>query len=827
MKESGRVKYTIPKIAEVTGTTWEGPDQESVIRILLTDSRKSAFPEETLFFALTSGRNDGHKYIHDLFLRGFRFFVVRADFKMPDGTESCTIIRSENILETLQKLSTYHRSLFQIPVIGITGSNGKTVVKEWLSQLLNEDHKIVKSPKSFNSQTGVPLSVWQMESQHRMGIFEAGISLPGEMEKLRPIVNPTIGLFTNIGEAHAENFTSRSEKISEKLLLFNHAKILIYCRDYQDLDEQVRKTGIKTFSWSRFLRSDLQINRINRNEGTEIKAVYKNTFTSIKIPFTDDASIENAIHCWAVLLHLGYSEKIISERMQSLSPVEMRLELKEGINNCSVINDSYNSDTGSLAIALDFLNQQKQYDRKTLILSDILQTGKSEAELYKQVAEIAHSRGVTRIIGIGKAISNQSQAFLMDRTFYPDTDAFLDAFTPDMFINEVILLKGARVFGFERINQVLQQKAHETVLEVNLSALVHNLNYFRGILPQGTKIMAMVKAFSYGSGSFEIAGALQFHRIDYLAVAYADEGVELRRSGITVPIMVMNPEEQSYNVMIHYRLEPELFSLRVLKLFIKALKRQKKQGDTPYPVHLKLDTGMHRLGFEEEDLAEAIQKIKDCPALQIRSVFSHLAGSDDPKLDDFTNEQIRRFNTMATTITEELGYPVMRHILNSAGISRFPDASFEMVRLGIGMYGIGCSEKEQAQLQNVSTLKTTISQIKKIPKGETIGYGRAGKAEVLTTIATIPVGYADGLNRKLSNGVGKVYINGKVAPIIGNVCMDMTMVNITEIDAAEGDEVIVFGDEHPASEIAENLNTIPYEVFTSISRRVKRIFVQE
>jgi alanine racemase len=732
----------------------------------------------------------------------------------------------------MQQLCAYHRQQFNIPIIGITGSNGKTIVKEWLFQLMREDKNIVRSPKSFNSQVGVPLSVWQLNQEHNLGIFEAGISKAQEMKFLETIIRPTIGLITNIGQAHDENFENQKHKVDEKLKLFIHSEVLIYCKDYLLVHDEItnekafRET--KIFTWSKKLRADLLVGRITKSEAdTEIQGVYKNDFIRITIPFTDEASIENSIHCWATLLYLGYENKVIAERMRFLSPVAMRLELKEGINNCSIINDSYNSDLGSLAIALDFLNQQKQHPKKTLILSDILQSGQNDATLYKEVAELIHKKGISRLIGIGEGISSQADQFNVEKSFYRSTNDFLQQFNNSFFRDETILLKGARAFSFETISKVIQQKAHETVLEINLNAIVHNLNYYRSKLKAETKVMAMVKAFSYGSGSFEIANVLQFHRVDYLAVAYADEGIELRKAGITMPIMVMNPEEQSYDSMIQYNLEPEIYSFRVLSLFEETLKRSDRTNTQPIAIHLKLDTGMHRLGFDEQDVNELIVRIKNNKNLIIKSIFSHLAASDESEHDDFTWQQIKKLNVMSEKIKSHFNYPILKHILNSSGISRFPDAQFEMVRLGIGLYGIGANASEQSQLLNVSTLKTSISQIKNIPAQETIGYSRKGVATRDMQIATVPIGYADGLSRKLSNGKGKMMVKGKPAPIIGNVCMDMCMIDITDIKANENDEVIVFGDANPITNIATDIGTIPYEVLTNVSRRVKRVYYQE
>lgn len=824
--------YTISQIANIINGSLTASNPDATVKNLLIDSRKINGPENSLFFAIKGDRNDGHLFLTELYEKGVRNFIVSTLPASLDNFSSSNFILVKNTLLALQQLCAFHRKQFKIPLIAITGSNGKTIVKEWLYQLMREDKNIVRSPKSFNSQVGVPLSVWQLSKEHDLGIFEAGISLPNEMKMLESIIQPTIGLITNIGKAHDENFESQSQKVAEKIKLFLNAEVLIYCRDYLALHEALTSDRqykeIAVFTWSKKVRADLLIGRITQNEtDTELQGVYKNSFIQISIPFKDEASIENAIHCWALMLYLGYENDVIAERMPYLSPIAMRLELKEGINNCSIINDSYNSDLSSLAIALDFLNQQKQHPKKTLILSDILQSGHTNEILYKEVAELINKKGISRLIGIGEAISGQAEQFNIEKMFYASTADFLQQFNNSFFREETILLKGARVFGFEAISKIIQQKAHETILEINLNAIIQNLNYFKSKLKNDTKTMAMVKAFSYGSGSFEIANVLQFHRVDYLAVAYADEGVELRKAGITMPIMVMNPEEQSYDAMIQYNLEPEIYSFRVLNLFEETLKRSERNNIQPMPIHIKLDTGMHRLGFDEEDINELIVRIKNNKSIRIKSVFSHLAASGESEHDDFTWQQIKSFNTMSEAIKSHFNYSILKHILNSAGISRFPDAQFEMVRLGIGLYGIGSDEEEQKQMQNVSTLKTSISQIKNIPVNETIGYSRKGIAIHDMKIATVPIGYADGLSRRLSNGKGKMIVNGKPAPIIGNVCMDMCMLNITNIAANENDEVIVFGEELPITEVAKDVDTIPYEILTNVSRRVKRIYYQE
>lgn len=817
--------YTTTEISKAVNGIDESILSDIRIKTLLTDSRKISTPEGALFFALKGGRHDGHRYIEELYEKGVRAFVVS---KVPSGRifEGADFIVVEDTLVALQKLAAAHRKKFMIPVVAITGSNGKTIVKEWLFQLLREDVNIVRSPKSYNSQIGVPLSVWLIEKKHEAAVFEAGISQPGEMENLQRIIQPQIGIFTNIGQAHDENFSSMQEKVAEKLKLFREVEKLIYCRDYLPIHEMVQEKLVgSTFTWSRKSKADLVVGKITRSgPETEIQAVYKNSFIRIVIPFTDEASIENAIHCWAFMILRGIEQKEIEHRMKYLSPVAMRLELKEGINNCSIINDSYNSDLGSLSIALDFLNQQKQHPKKTVILSDILQSGKDEDQLYSEVSALIHKKGVQKIIGIGEAISRQADKFDVEKEFYNSTKDFILGMNTLRFRDETILLKGARNFGFEEISRILQQKAHETVLEINLNAVVHNLNHFRSRLDPDIKIMAMVKAFSYGSGSFEIANVLQFHRVDYLAVAYADEGIELRKAGITLPIMVMNPEEQSYDSMIQYNLEPEIFSFRVLTLFDEAAKRNDHDGAKPLLIHLKLDTGMRRLGFEEKDINELVVRIKNNKRLKIQSVFSHLAASDEKEHDEFTNHQIAIFNSMSERITHHFDYPILRHILNSSGILRFADAQFDMVRLGIGMYGIA---HDTRGLQQVSTLRTTISQIKQVAENTTVGYSRKGVANRSMQIATIPIGYADGLSRRLGNGSGKMIVNGVKVPTIGNICMDMCMIDVTDVVCNEGDEVIVFGEDLPITEIAKDLGTIPYEVLTNVSRRVKRVYYQE
>ena len=822
--------YNFHEIAEITdGKIISQEYDDQTISDILIDSRRLITSANCIFIALVSKKNDGHRYIEDLYHKGIRNFIVSNKDYIP---KAANVIYTENTLKALQKLTTAHRKKFNIPVIGITGSNGKTIVKEWLFQLISPDKKIARSPKSYNSQVGVPLSVWQLKPDSELGIFEAGISEPDEMGKLQQIIQPTVGIFTNIGPAHSENFLNLKQKVGEKLKLFTKVNTLIYCPDFSEMQETIIRSeilnNIKAFTWSRKQPANLWIKNVSQiNQKTQIEAEFDKKNLSITIPFTDEASIENAIHCWTTMLYLGYKNKVIAERMLNLQSIAMRMEMKEGINHCSIINDSYNSDIVSLNIAIDFLNQQNQHMKKTIILSDILQSGQNDNELYGEIGLLLKKKNIQRLIGIGPAIGKQSDKFDLEKYFYPNTETFLRQFSFTSFQNESILLKGARIFEFEQISQALQQKAHETVLEINLNALVHNLDYYRKQLNTGTKIMAMVKAFSYGSGSFEIANMLQYHQIDYLAVAYADEGVELRKAGISAPIMIMNPDEQSYDAILKHSLEPEIYNFRSLRMLEETIKSNILPDNKPVKVHIKLDTGMHRLGFLPEEIDSLINRLSGNRAIYVQSVFSHLAASEDPQEDDFTRYQISQFENMAEKFKKHLRHNIQMHILNSAGISRFPEAQFDMVRLGISLYGVPTVENEKEKLENVSTLKSTISQIKTIRQGETIGYNRTAKADKEMTIAIIPIGYADGLNRKLSNGNGRVYINGIAAPVVGNVCMDMCMIDITGIEAQEGTDVIIFGTEHPISEMASAIGTIPYEVLTSISRRVKRVYYHE
>lgn len=835
--------YTTSQISTIIKASTLQQGADAVIEHILLDSRKLLFPATSVFFALGGPRRKGNLFIPELYDKGIRFFVVDESFdkQSVDQFPEASFVQVANVLDALHLLTAYHRRQFNIPVIGITGSNGKTIVKEWLFQLLQSDLNIVRSPKSYNSQVGVPLSVWQMSAEDELAIFEAGISQPGEMQKLEKIIAPSIGVFTSIGEAHAEGFLNVRQKINEKLKLFVKADMLIYNCDDPDINEAVNnfknnvrpEDDFRLFSWGRKEEATVQIISIEKSDDRTIITLNSKFIpqsagqnSKFSIPFTDNASIENAITCCCVLLELKKTPELIAERMLQLRAVEMRLELKQGINNCSVINDSYSADINSLTIALDFLQQQQQHSKRTLILSDILQSGKNSAELYEDVAHIVLQKNISRFIGIGPEILRQKNAFasIPETIFFSSTAEFKQQFHSIHFHNETILLKGARMFEFEQISHLLEQKVHQTVLEINLNAITHNLKAYQTQLRPGVQLMAMVKAFSYGSGSFEIANLLQFHKVDYLAVAYADEGVELRKAGISLPIMVMNAASTSFDVIVQYQLEPELFSFGILNEFEVYLKTS---GISHYPVHIKLDTGMHRLGFELNDMDELGSRLRSSSSFKIQTVFSHLAASDAATHDDFTKHQAVIFMRGCEQLQSALGYPFRKHLANTSAIHRHRDLQLDMVRLGIGLYGVDSDPVMQEQLRNVTTLKTTISQIKKVSAGESVGYSRKGIAIKDSVIATVRIGYADGYPRSLSNGAGKMWVNGQLAPVIGNVCMDMTMLDISGLEASEGDEVIVFGEQLPVSNIASWAQTIAYEILTGISQRVKRVYYEE
>jgi alanine racemase len=811
---------SLAKISEIVEGNLLG-DPDFLVKNIIIDSRKFFSPRNTLFAALRGQNNDGHDYIHDLLLAGLSAFIVEIE-PQEEELQDASFIVVKNSLKALQDLASWFREEFRAPVVGITGSNGKTIVKEWIYQAMAAKMKVIRSPQSYNSQVGVPLSLFLLDERYNLALIEAGISRPGEMDKLRKMIRPQIGIMTNLGEAHQENFDSLHDKAIEKMRLFAEAEKIIYCGDYKIIHEVANHlfSEEKLVTWGSSNESDYYVVRELSLSGTDL--IIKGKVSAIvNTPNVDLASIENCIHVIVFLFELGFEAEYIQKAISKLEPVSMRMEIIKGTNNCTLINDSYNSDLISLANALDYLDLQIQHEKSSLVISDILQTGKTNEELYQELARIIKNRKINRVIGIGENLFNHQHYFSGNNFFYVDTDSFLKDISRFNFYDESILLKGARKYEFERISSFLQESAHRTVLEIDLSALISNYLWYRSQLNPDVKIMGMVKAFSYGSGGYEIANILQYQNIDYLAVAYADEGVSLRKSSIRTPIMVMSPETNDFNLIVKYNLEPEIYSRRILKEFKSFLE---KNAIKEYPVHIKLDTGMHRLGFEKAEAESIINELRD-GVLRVVSVFSHLATSDDEKQDEFTRRQIEEFGSICSMLKKELGYSFMRHILNTSGIERFPEAQFEMVRLGIGLYGV--SEFAGDKVMEVSTFKTRITQIKELEKGETIGYNRVGKVDKQMRIATIPVGYADGIPRSLSNGIGKFRINRHLAPLIGNVCMDMCMLDITGIRANEGDEVIIFGKDHSVKNIAKYSNTIAYEILTGISRRVKRVYYQE
>jgi alanine racemase len=807
-------------IISILNANFQGIDKNIYFDTISIDSRSLQNNNKTLFFALVGPNNDAHVYIEDLISKEVKNFVVTH---IPEGLkDKANFLLVENTLVALQKFAIYYRNLFHFPIIGITGSNGKTIVKEWLNFLLSPDYNIIRSPKSYNSQVGVPLSVIGINENHNLGIFEAGISTRGEMENLQKIIQPNIGILTNIGSAHDEGFSTISEKIKEKLKLFTNVDVLILNKN-KTIEAFISK-DIKTFTWSTSNKSaDVFFQKKTFDEYSILNITNENKCFKIKIPFTDEASLENSMHCILTMLYLKYDLDTIEHRVSQLFPVEMRLKVKNGTNNCTLIDDSYSADFQSLKIALDFLENQKQHKKKTLILSDIFQSGLDNEDLYARVSQLIISNKINRVICIGNVISKYKSKFL-NAISYASTANFITDFENLNFANETILIKGSRQFEFEKIVTLFEEKTHETILEINLNAISHNLNYYKSKLNPKTKIMVMVKAFGYGSGGFEIAKLLAHHNVDYLGVAFADEGIELRQAGIQLPIMVLNPEMTSFPSIIQYHLEPEIYSIRGLKAFIKIAEQKKISN---YPVHIKINTGMNRLGFDDEIIPELIAMLQKNNSVQVKSILSHLAASDDLAHDIFTKKQISDFDAISNKMATELKINPIRHISNTSGISNYPQAQFDMVRLGIGLYGVSNDENETKELENVGTLKSIISQIRTLNSGESVGYNRRFRVEKPTKIATIPIGYADGISRAWGNGVGYVLINNQKAAIVGSVCMDMLMVDVTEINCLEGNEVIIFGKNPSVTTIAKAIHTIPYEILTSISGRVKRVFYRE
>ena len=873
--------YTIEKIATLIGARRYG-ETDSTIGWLLTDSRSLCFPEQTLFFALHTKRNDGHRYIGGLYRRGVRAFVVE---QVPENWQAdfpqANFLLVPSSLAALQRLAERHRDEFDIPVVGITGSNGKTWVKEWLYQILRIcERRVTRSPRSYNSQIGVPLSVWLLNEHTQVALFEAGISEPGEMLPLSDIIQPTIGVFTSLGTAHQENFRTLEEKCMEKMQLFHGAKAIVYPSDDDIVSRCIRRSAFtgERIGWSRYNEKApfyVSEKRIVKSEGfataTHIFYIYKGTEGSYTIPFIDEASIENSITCAATALHLGLTASQLAKAMAMLEPIAMRLEVKEGIRGLTLINDSYNNDLQSLDIALDFVNRRistlnpqisnlNPQIKKTLILSDIYQSGEQPHELYHQVADLVAKRGVDKLIGIGPEISAQADAFtIQQKCFFDDVEQLLGSHVFGELHDEIVLLKGARRFGFERISETLEQKVHETILEVDLGAVVHNLNHFRSLLRPETKMVCMIKADAYGAGAIEIAKTLQDHRVDYLAVAVADEGVELRKAGITQNIIVMNPEMSSFKTLFDYGLEPEVYSFRLMDALIRAAR---SQGITGWPVHIKLDTGMHRLGFEVGDLRiensdtnkpqtsarpngtlaepvgarnlksqipELIRTLTQQQAIIPRSVFTHFVGSDSPDFDAFSARQFQLFDEASRKLQAAFTHKILRHIDNSAGIEHFPERQLDMCRLGIGLYGVEpyVEESNGEKLAPVSTLTTTILQLRHVAKEETVGYSRRGTLTRDSIIAAIPIGYADGLDRRLGNRHCYCLVNGQKAEYVGNICMDVALIDVTDIPCAEGDHVEIFGRNLPVTVLSDAMGTIPYEVLTSVSNRVKKIYFQD
>jgi Alr-MurF fusion protein len=814
----------LKKIPQIINAQFIGTNLDTEIENISIDSRSLQNDEKTLFFCLTGPNNDAHLYIDQLIAKGVQHFVVTH---IPENQkDKADFFVVENVLTALQQLAANYRSQFHFPIIGITGSNGKTIVKEWLNFLLAPDYNVIRSPKSYNSQVGVPLSIFGINENHNLGIFEAGISTVSEMENLQKIIQPTIGILTNIGSAHDEGFANTEEKIAEKLKLFATSDILIYQKN--NVVDRFIRPNQKTFTWS-FTDKNADI-FVVRNEKT-IDVHTQNEIASWQVDLiaTNDAVVENTISCLMVLWTLKYDIATIQTRISGLYPIEMRLQIKDGINNTSLIDDSYSSDYQSLKIALDFLENQtrihredwqsNKHKKKSLILSDIFQSGLSIAELNSKIAALISANKMDKIITIGENILG-----LENEIHYPNTTEFLSKINLQQFENETILIKGARQFEFEKIVSILTQKTHETVLEINLNAISHNLNFYKSKLEPSTKIMVMVKAFGYGNGGFEIAKLLEYHKVDYLGVAFADEGIALKTAGITLPIMVLNPENSSYEAIIEHQLEPEIYSLKGLKSFLNIAENKNLKQ---FPIHIKLNTGMNRLGFDEDDLEALIAILKVHKSIKVVSILSHLATSDNLKQKGFAFNQIALFEALSQKMITDLQINPIRHILNTSGISNFPTEQFDMVRLGIGLYGISNNSNEQKYLENVGTLKSIISQIRTINKGSSVGYGQKFIAKKNTKIATIPIGYADGIDRHWGNSVGFVTINNQKANIVGSICMDMLMVDVTEIDCSEGDSVVIFGENPTVNYMATQLQTISYEILTSISQRVKRVFYRE
>lgn len=817
--------HRLTEIAAAIGGEWLARHEDPVVAQLCIDSRKPFAPEGTLFIAIKGERHDGHAYLAALQARGVRHFIV-SDAAAASVLVGCNVIMVRDTRDALQRIAAWHRGHFHAPVVGITGSNGKTVVKEWLFHLLRDSEHIVRSPGSWNSQVGVPLSVWSMRAEHTIGLFEAGISRPGEMERLRAVIQPSIGIFTNIGPAHSEGFPDDGAKAAEKALLFRDAGAVVFCADNPEVVAGLRAHGIHQraalLGWSRQRNGWLHVVREEQvDRGQRIRVIHDQVDFAFEIPFTDHASAENAIHCVALLLHLGRSPQWIAERTPHLPPVSMRLEAVEGVHGITLLNDAYSNDTASLAIALEHLDALAAGRPRAVVLSDLVGGEATEAR-YGRVEQLLRQAKVGAVLTVGPELAARAEGLAPRVEHYATADELVAKSDPALLADHAVLVKGARAFGLERVVERWQRQVHGTVMEVDLEAIRHNLNHYRALLAPGTRLMAMVKAFGYGGGALELARLFAHEQVHYLGVAYADEGIALRQNGIQLPIMVMNPEPVSLEVLHRFRLEAEVYDERSLR---EAIRFARFHADAPQ-VHLKLDTGMRRLGFAEEELPLLLGLLRDARGLRVASVLSHLAASEDPSHDDYTRAQIASFTRMADAIDAVLGQRPLRHIANSGGATRWKEAHFDMVRLGIGLFGIGVDARETAQLQHAVTLRTVIAQLKRVPAGAAIGYGRRGVAQGERMIATVPMGYADGLSRRLSNGAGRFWVNGHAAPIIGNVCMDMCMLDVTGIACEAGDAAVLFDAAHPITELACDLGTIPYEVLTSVPPRVKRVHVR-
>lgn len=821
------MSFNVSEIEIILGTNAQGQHGRLHFNTLATDSRSIHFPEDSIYFAIKGKNHDGHHYIKECYEKGVRCFVCESQQDIQSMPLAYFFLVNNSVV-ALQKIAAAHRAKFEIPVIGITGSNGKTIVKEWINQLLSPFYQIIRSPKSYNSQIGVPLSVWNIETEHSLGIFEAGISEPGEMDALANVIKPTIGVFTTLGEAHLENFSSKNELAKEKAKLFRHCEVVIYPKHQMIIADALNfiAPNSKHLTWSTSGDGDVNISEINFFEKNIFFRYQSKAYSgSIEIPFGDEASLENVITALTVCIHLQIDPQRLAHAFKKLHPVKLRMELLNGINNNIIINDAYSSDIHSLEIALDYMERHSKGKPIIVILSDIIQSGWSEEKLHEKINQLLVNKKTERVFGVGSSFQRNQAAYQIKGEFYPDVNALLNSLKPNEYSGVMILIKGAREFRFEQIVNIFKEKSHETVLEVDLSAIAHNMHFFKRKIGPTTKLMVMVKAGGYGTGSSEIAKTLEFNKADYLAVAYIDEGIALRDAGVSLPIMVLNSELAGMNAMVQNKLEPEIFSFDSLEAVCETLRQMNYQG--AFPVHLKLDTGMHRLGFELQHIESLCKKLREIRHVHVASIFTHLAAADAPEHDAFTLTQIDLFKKMSSQLIQALGYSPMLHAANTGAIQRHTEARFDMVRLGIGLYGISTLDEEQSQLRTAATLKTTISQIKKIKKGESIGYNRAYVAPQDMTIATIPIGYADGLRRNLSNERGNVWVNGAVCNIVGNVCMDMTMIDISHAAAQEHDEVVVFGNQHSIVQMAKNAGTIPYEILTSISQRVNRRYIEE